>query len=301
MNIKQILKQGAEICGVFLLYLASYSIVRILFVSFLTYISIAPGTKLGDLSDSLSNHELTISSLGALIFILGSIALYPLVILPRSKFLQRGFFYPYFFRSFTQGAWLALVFCVVFLILGTYRYLGFFIHYEGAPLALLALIMRLGFLLALIYCDEYFFREQLLGRFVNSNRVSTTTAVILTSLLFVLLRAIQFDLGWMHAMTLFLLGIQLARFRIEHQSFVQGAGWMSGLLVIIHVFFGLPIYGVEFPGVLLLKYAEPLNSSRIDILLTGGGGGPLSSILLQVYLIGTMLWQATRNKSMMKT
>ncbi|MCM0606914.1 MAG: hypothetical protein KA715_12560 [Xanthomonadaceae bacterium] len=300
MNIKQILKQSTEICGVFLIYLATYAVVRILFVSFLTYISIAPGTKLGDLSDALSNHELTISSLGSLLFILGSIALYPLVLLPRSKFLQRGFIFPYYFRSFTQGAWLALVFCLLFLVLGTYRYLGFFIHYEGAPLALLALIMRMSFLIALIYCDEYFFREQLLGKFVNLSRTPLTNAVVLTSLLYVGLRAFQFDLGWMHAMTLFLIGIKLAQFRIEHQSFVHGAGWLSGLFVIIHVFFGLPIFGVEFPGVLLLKYSEPMNASRIDILLTGGGGGPLSSILLQLYLLGTILWQAYRNKSIIK-
>ena len=300
MNIKQVLKQIAEMSGVFSVYLACYWIVRVLFVSLLTYISIGPGTKLGDLSDSLSTHELTIASLGAIIFIFGSMALYPLVVLPRSKFLQRTFFVPYYFRSVTQGAWLALVFCVLFVILNVYRYLGFFIHYEGAPFALLALFVRLGFLVAMVYCDEFFFREQILGRFLYQGKSALTLAAVVTSIFFVILRKIQFDIGWMHAITLFLIGIRLSIFRVRHQSFVHGAGWLTGMLVMFHVFFGLPIFGVEFPGVLLLKYSEPLNATRIDILMTGSLGGPLSSLLLQGYLLSTILWQARRNKSMMK-
>lgn len=300
MNRKLVTQIIAEILGPFLLFLAIFIGVRLLFVSFLTYLFISPGTHLGDLSDTLSTHELTIAALSSLTFVMAAVLFYPLTNTPREKVFRWSWIQMQYFRANAKGAILALGFCLALILIGAYRYLGFFIHFENTSMAFLGLIIRAACWVVMVYCEEYFFREHLFTRLLRIEKIPPALPVIITSFLFVGLKAIQFDLGWMHAFTLLLVALRLGWMRLETGGFVEGAGFWTGMGIIIHVIFGLSILGVEFPGVLLLKYIEPQQIDRYDIFLTGGPGGPLSSFLFQFYLSITILWQAATKKFMIR-
>ena len=120
------------------------------------------------------------------------------------------------------------------------------------------------------------------------------------------IKVIQFDLGLMHLMTLFLLSLTLAARTWTDQDFVRGAGFWAGLLIVFHPLLSLPVLGDDFSGVLLIKYqaaAEVLadGESSTFRFLTGGAGGPLSSFALQLVLLLSVCQSVFKNRKMLWT
>jgi len=143
--------------------------------------------------------------------------------------------------------------------------------------------------------EEILFRHDILTRFAG--RLPRLAAITATSVLYCAVKRLQFDLGIMQLWTLFLVSTVLGLKALKEGGYHHGAGFWSALLVLFHALLGLPVFGNEFAGLLLIKYAGPLGETghwfraiwegtdmRTTVFLTGGLGGPLSSFALQFLL-----------------
>ncbi len=136
----------------------------------------------------------------------------------------------------------------------------------------------------MVYIDEFIFR----GRFMAHIRGAAhpLRAVILGALLYALSKAFQFHIGWAHLVTLGLLGTALSLRAYFNRDFAAGAGMVAGFLIVAHCVFSLPIFGNESQGVVLLRYDIHLDIDAPTVrFLTGGLGGPLSSVVLQTVIL----------------
>lgn len=291
--------------------LAGYSawifVFRLVILTFITFFVMSGGRKprFEEVSDAFGATEVGITGLGALLFVSFLVAFYPITRSRRQDIITGERMERRFVPGFAQGAVFALGVVLAFLLSGTYRYLGFFVQFEGISLALVNVGFRVASLLLLVICEEFIFRGKILPSIrswlrqipaANSSRRRTAglavdlSAAAITSIAFCWLKVLQFDLGWMHLITLFIVSMNLAFRAMEDGDFARGAGFWAALLVVFHPLLSLPILGNEFSGVVLVKYASsagvlPDMESDTTRILTGGAGGPLSSFALQLLLL----------------
>jgi hypothetical protein len=275
-------------------YVAWILAFRLISLSFVVYFLTRAGhpATFEEINDAFSNNEITFIGLsaGCFLFLLKSLA--PLIEASTSetelKFSFRDIRDEYF-PGFLQGALLALSIVAGLLLTGCVRYVGFFVQIEDAGLAVLGIVLRVIALIAIGLCEEYLFR-----------RVSRTVPVQIgiLALLFSVVKLAQFDLSWMHFATLFLLSTALSARRSQEKSFLPGAGFFSALLIVFHPLLSLPILGSDFSGIFLLKY-QP--QAFVPAAISGGAGGPLSSLALQaILLIETIRGWISHKKSLLK-
>jgi hypothetical protein len=104
----------------------------------------------------------------------------------------------------------------------------------------------------------------------------------------------------MHLITLFLISMALGVRSISEGEFARGAGVWAGLLVVFHPLVSLPVFGNDVQGVVLIKYQESAESvSEAFRMLTGGAGGPLSSVALQVFFLAEVIQRVIRDKKIL--
>jgi hypothetical protein len=271
---------------------------RLLMLTFITYF-LTSSARLGqrpkfeEISDALSANELSLLGLGAALFVLMLRGLYPIASTTTKDIFTPARFERYFAPGFAHGALLSAGVTLAFLLSGNYRYLGFFIQFDDAPMAAITVLFRMMALGALAYFEEYIFRHkisrgiehQLWGtRPVNASaRFGVTIAV---AILYCLVKCLQFDfsLGITQVITLFLVSMVLSIRAISDNDFGRGAGFWAAMLIIFQPLLGLPILGSEFNGVLLIKYQPGETADGLTRFFTGGAGGPLSSFALQIFL-----------------
>ncbi len=268
------------------------AVFRLIALTLLTYFMITGnhGVRFEELSDAFTSNELTFMGVGSALFVLACRWLPSQSILSPPQplpALSKAAWLP----GFTQGSILAGGIVLVFLLLGSHQYLGFFIQMDGAPIALLTLFVRTLALCSFAYFDEYIFRKQIEAplihelcqgekRWIRQLQVTAGTA-----LLYATVRWVQFDLGWMTFFTLLLLSSSLSLRAAHSKSFVQGAGFIAGILIFFQPICSLPVFGSDFMGLILMKYqSKTMETDYFTRLLTGGAGGPLSSLSLQVLL-----------------
>lgn len=249
-----------------------------------------------DVGEAFSASEITTIALAALLFVTLMRSLNPITNTTFQEIFTPERLEKNFVPGFFQGSVLAAGMVLAFLLSGAYRYLGFFIQFEEAPLALTSVILRIIALLVFVYCEEFIFRVKLLG-FLREIRPDTQkpflqdlTAAVLCSLVFVGIKILQFDLGIMHKATLFLVSMALCMRALCHKDFAQGAGFWAAILVVFHPLLSLPVLGSDFAGLLLVKY-QSLTPDGQDMqsttarFFTGGAGGPISSFAIQILLL----------------
>jgi hypothetical protein len=271
---------------------------RLLSLTLLTYFLISAKSSFQDISDSYSANELTLLGLGTFCFILLLLALHPLTTTTREELVSGYRLEKQFIPGLLQGSILAVSLVLAFLIAGFYSYVGFFIQLEGFPLAMLSIVLRTSALLGLVVGEEYVFRQRIQNHL--RSQYPDLTSVLLTSALYLGLKIIQFDLGWLQSFTLFLLSISLGLRALENIDVLRGAGYWAGLLLVFHPLLSLPVLGSEFQGVLTVKY--DLQSDSIGDgarWITGGLGGPLSSMGLQLILLADIANQFVKNKKLL--
>jgi hypothetical protein len=254
-----------------------------LVIYFLTHTS-GKSVLFEEVNETFGAHELSLVGFGALAFILLFKGFSPLwredhVKLFSPKELQKSFL-----PGFVQGALMAAALIGALLLSGSYRFVGFFVQLEETPLAILGIFMRTLSLFALCYCEEWIFRKKTFEFSIDRNDTfeRTMTKIVWISLAFSAIKFIQFELGWMHLLTLFLLSITLSVKQLNDRNFTRGAGFWCGLLVIFQPFFSLPLLGNDFSGVFLVKYQAPTTALR---LFSGGEGGPLAGFAFQFLLL----------------
>jgi hypothetical protein len=285
----------ARAAGYLLAYAGWILVFRMLVLTFLTYFLTASGKhpRFEDISESFGANELTIMGLGALLFVLILHAFYPLTSTTRAEVFTPARLEKYFVPGFAHGATLAAGVTLAFVLSGHYRYLGSFIQFDEAPLAGLTVLVRILALGVFAYCEEYVFRHKIsryimsqLGHGRDPSRTATlpvrlaTAGVVAT--LYCGVKLLQFDLGVMQLATLFLISLALSMRAFADGDFARGAGFWAAMLIVFQPLLSLPALGGDFAGIVLIKYQG--SSPEVARVLTGGAGGPLSSLALQLLL-----------------
>jgi hypothetical protein len=267
-------------------------VVRLLMLTFITYFTISPTSRFQDISDAFSSNEVSLMGLSALLFLALISSLNPLTSTTIPEIITRKKIEKNFLPGFVQGSFFSGGLIVAFVLAGVYRYLGYFIQFDEAPLELANVLLRMAALGALVYCEEFIFRYKLKNLF--QEHLPDIAAANLIALFYCLIKLIQFDLGLMHLLTLYIASVALFYRTRNEGQFSRGAGFWAATLIIFHPLLSLPIFGNDFPGILLLKYQPVLSSGKLSTLdnsisgirfLTGGAGGPLSSFAFQLLLI----------------
>ena len=276
---------------------------RLLTLSFITYFLRASTSHFQEISEVYSSNEITLVGLCSLAFLALMLSFGPL-----SGTYKREVFTPEriekkFFPGFIHGAVLASGVVLAFLLSGRYGYLGFYIRMDEALLAITNVIIRVFSLAVMVYSEEYIFRHRILGnlsRFgrslvsVNDRRklspyFTDLGAIVVTAALYCLIKAVQFEIGISHLLTLLLVSIAVGLRTLFDQDFALGAGFWAAILFVFHPLLSLPVLGNEFSGVVLIKFlgtqAELQGESVTARFLTGGVGGPISSFAFQLVLL----------------
>ncbi|MFZ9594707.1 MAG: hypothetical protein ACO3A2_01365 [Bdellovibrionia bacterium] len=262
-------------------------------LTLITTLTISPRTNFQDISDAFSSNEVSITGLSALLFVLLLHWLNPLTSTRLQDLLSRDSMERQFLPGFFKGAFLAACLMVVFLLTGVYRYLGYFIPFEELPLELLNGVLRMSALMALVYCEEYLFRNRFIHELIG--KFPPWLIAQYSALLYCGAKILQFDLGIMQLITLYLVSWSLFLRLHGGTRFAQGAGIWAAILIIFHPLLSLPIFGNEFSGILLIRFPKEWTHTAFRFL-SGGAGGPLASFAFQLILIIDISQHLLRSK-----
>jgi hypothetical protein len=278
---------------------------RLLTLTFLTYFIISPNARFQDISDSFSSNEVSLMGLSSLLFVGLLYWLTPLTGTSLEEIITRDQIEKKFLPGFIRGVIFAGALICILILLGIYNYLGYFIQFGEAPLELANVFFRMAALACLAYCETFIFHNKLI-RYLKGH-VPDLGSALFIAVLYAGIKILQFDLGIMQLVTLFLVSISLFYHSLEttpgqsrelNPKFSFGAGFWAAILIVFQPLLSLPLFGNDFSGLLLLRYNSTLlethakwaglNSEQISIwirFLSGGAGGPLSSFAFQVVLI----------------
>jgi len=300
--------------AILMTYLGWSAVFKFISLTFVTYFVLSSGgtenSRFEDINEALSSSQLALVALcaGGYVFLIR-------LFQPHTRSSRNDFFSPQkietrFLPGFLHGAVLAAGVTLAFLLGGVYRYLGFFIQADQAPLAMAALLIRILSTLAFVYCEEFIFRKLILTCLTRRGELEEfspasefwhhVAAIAFTGAMYVGVKLYQFDLGWMQAMTLFLVAFALG-IRALTGDFSLAAGFWAAVLIVFQALLSLPILGNEFSGLVLIKYqslapaappgfwAPESTYGETLRFITGGAGGPLAGFAFQLLILFDIL------------
>jgi hypothetical protein len=238
-----------------------------------------------EVNETFAAHELSIIGFGAAAFVLILKGFAPLWRESSFQIVSWPDIRQNFMPGFLQGMLLAAALVTAFLLAGTFRFVGFFVQIEDTPLALFGIFVRSASLVAFVFCEEVLFRRYSLASLLRQKGDGLKTIfwkVGVLSVAYCVIKLIQFDLGWMHLITLLLLSLALSVRQLNGEPPSRGAGFWCGILICFQPLFSLPVFGSDFSGVFLVKYQEYTTPLR---LFSGGAGGPLAGFAFQFLLL----------------
>lgn len=286
-----------------LLYAGWILIFKGLILSLVTFFMASrPTTTFQEISETLTANESSLLGVAALLFVMLLFWLNPLTTTTRSEIFTPQRFEKKFIPGFAQGAVLCSGLVLAFLLSGAYRYVGFFIQTEDTALASIGLAVRVSALGLLLFCEEFIFRQKMYAHL--RAHAPDAVSVLVTSLAYVGVKLLQFDLGIMQTTTLLLLSVAIFYRNAADGDFMRGAGFWVAIALIFQALLSLPILGTEFNGLVLIKYQSAI-AGGLDVgtassrFLTGGIGGPLSSFVFQLILVVDALRGLLRHKKIL--
>lgn len=264
---------------------------RLLMLTLLTYSMVSPTSRFQDISDAFSSNQVSFMGLGAFSFIVLLYFLRPMTTFEGQDFISRNHIELDLFPGLISGIFMAASLVILFVLAGPYRNFGSLVQIKEGLLEFLNILLRIFAVGVFVYCEEYLFRQRLL--LLLKSRLSPLITVNLVTLFYVWIKFLQFDLGIMHLVTLYLVSLALCCRSLNGRSFAYGAGIWGGILILFHPVLSLPIFGNEFSGLLWLKYQALAPLPR---LLTGGQGGPLASLTFQILICLDILRSILKKK-----
>ncbi len=333
-NPHSLLKPGLFLGG----YLAWVFAFKLLILSLMTYGSMTSSAgdhQLQEISELYESNEIGVMALATLTFLgfLGSLG--PLSQTRLSGVFPREEMEQYFLPGLLKGVLLGLSFVALFLCVGIYGYFGPSSSLEEAPLTLANTILRMIALFGWVMGQAFIFRKKILPPLLE--HTSPKVAAHGIALLATLVQCLHFNLSWMHFINLYLLNLSpllltpsplaptLQAKRLQNApslaaglaagpTFIPGAAFLSGLLIVLHPVFSLPILGNDFSGLLLVKYQPEWTTHLLALYphgqgwlryIHGGMGGPLASLALSLLLTAWLvlralkvsLWQAYHRRN----
>jgi hypothetical protein len=247
-------------------------------------------TRFDDISEVLSSNEVTLMGVAAILFVLLVRAFHPITTTRTEEIFTGERFEKRFLPGFLHGAVLAMGVALAFVLSGTHRYFGFLLSFDDAAIGAVTILVRALALVLMCYCEEFIFRHKLSRHLTRIMHPVAASGFV--ALLYCLIKALQFDLGVMHFITLFLISMTLSLRTAKDRDFTEGAGFLAALLIVFHPLLSLPVLGNEFTGLVMIKYQaaggdtlEPTLQQSTLRVLTGGAGGPFSGLAFQILLI----------------
>jgi len=276
---------------------------RLFILTVLTFFLVPQSPRLEDISEVISANEILIAGTASLSYLILIQFLHPIVLIGKGQIFTWKHFGTSYIPGLIRGAVLAGGILLAFKLAGLYEFLGVFLNIEDTLVVVGSVGTRILAVIALVYCEEFLFRGKILG--LLREHFHDLQACVAISILYCLIKWIQFDLGIMQTLTLFLISIALSLSVVNKQHFTLGAGFLAGLLLVFHPLAGQPILGTDFHGLFLFKYQGSsgevaglltgylgeYTDSRLNLFITGGIGGPLSSFALQSMFMLYVLFQ----------
>jgi hypothetical protein len=278
-----------------LAYLSWNAAFRLIVLSVVTYFMARSGSTFGEISETSNTNLILVCGVASLSFLFVLTQLNPIATVSRSEIVTGHLIEHRFYPAFLRGAVFACIFAFVGLASGYYHYVGFFVQSDAPALAIFGLLFRAVSIVLMVYVDEFIFRSRFMAHIRDGAHPART--VILCGLFYTLSKSLEFHLGLAHLVTLALLGTALSLRSYLHRNFAEGAGLLAGFLMIAHCAFSLPIFGNESQGIVLLRYDFRLDVDAPTIrFLTGGLGGPLSSVAVQAFILFDIVRNIYREK-----
>jgi hypothetical protein len=271
------LKWATRPATLVLSYCAWILFVRLVTLTLITFLMISPTSRFQDISEAFSSTEVSMMGICALLFVCLIYWLNPMTMVQRYEIVSRPHLERQFLPGILNGIFAASFFVFALSLVGIYQNLGYLIRLQDAPFELGNIVLRMAILAIFVYFEEFIFRYQLF-RYLP-DQVSEVVTVTGIGIIYCLIKNVQFNLSILQTVTLFLVSSALCFRTLSGEGFSKGAGIWAGILIIFHPLLSLPIFGNSFSGILLMK---PEGGFRF---LTGGLGGPLSSIGFQLLLI----------------
>src|SRR4051812_4291921 len=134
---------------------------RLLTLTIITYYTISSTSHFQDISDAFSSNEVTLISLSAVLFVGLLCSLSPLTSTPLSYVVSQERIERGFLPGFIKGALLSGALVLLFSLTGVYRYLGYYIQFNEAPIELVNALLRMVALCAFAYFEEFLFHEKI--------------------------------------------------------------------------------------------------------------------------------------------
>jgi hypothetical protein len=278
-----------------LTYLGWNAAFQLIVLSLMVYFMGQSGSAFAEISATTSTNQILVIGFSSLFFLFLILQMNPIATVARSEIATGHVIETQFYPAFLRGSVFACVFAFIGIATGYYQYIGFFVQSDTPAFAAFSLLFRALSILFMIYADEFVFR----GRFIDRLRdsVPPLQIVIIGTLFYTLSKGLMFHLGLAHLLTFALIGASLSLRAYYQRNFPQGAGLLAGFLIASHCAFSLPILGNETQGLLLLRYDIRLDiEAPIVRFLTGGLGGPLSSVAFQSLLLVDIVRNVYREK-----
>lgn len=192
-------------------------------------------------------------------------------------------------RGIASGTIAGLVYLLLFTVSRQGNFLGVYLTSTfGTPVFPLFFIDLLA-LGTLLFCEEYIFRHKILPLLLV--RMPAGWAVWLTTLFYLLVKYLQFELSAMDFLNLGLLNIALGYFFLKSGKAHRGLGFVMSLILLLHSGAGLPLWDNESPSFFLFK-----STHRDQEILFGGGGGPFAGLALSSIFVVLAIGAAYRWK-----
>ncbi len=274
-------------------YIISFWLVRLVYLTLVTYSFVRSPTNsaLQKIGDVVRANQVLTYGFSALVFVTTLQILQPLT---RTQFKQvfdsrrlRESFAP----NALNGSILAAVLIIGSTLGGHMSYLGVYMKFDEVVFSLGSAALFGMAMFVTVVVEEFIMREvlepELHAKFGLLGTLAGSSAVYL------LLKWIQFDLGWTEIVNLLLLNLTLSMIARNERSYMASASFCAAFLTLVHVLFGLPYMGQDMPGLLLLRAA---SDDGLGTLLSGGTTGPESGIVLSVLLVIYLYLPQIRSK-----
>jgi len=278
-----------------LAYLSWNAAFRLIVLSIVTYFMSRSGSTFGEISETTNTNLILVCGIASFSFLVVLTQLNPIATVARSEIITGHLIENRFYPAFLRGAVFACLFAFTGLVAGYYKYVGFFVQSDAPAIAVFGLIFRATSIMFMVYVDEFIFRSRFMAHIRDG--AHPFRSIVLCGLFYTLSKSLEFHLGLAHLVTLALLGTALSVRSYFHRNFAEGAGLLAGFLMIAHCAFSLPIFGNESQGIVLLRYDFRLDVDVPTIrFLTGGLGGPLSSVVVQLFILADIVRNIYREK-----
>ena len=264
-----------------------------------------PGVR--EIADQYYSNAWTIQGWGSLLFFLAAWGLSVADPGPWSE-MSRSSWKTHFLPPFLRAAGASTAWILLLMAATPFQYLGAGFSWSEAPWSALTWLTRCVGWFGWAIGDEAVFRKLLLSRLRRwfSSRGDETPwvrhgdllSVLVVTALGVLTRAFGQNLGLSQTLTLTLLGLVLG-FRVcSGRHYLGGAAMLAASALVFQGLFSLPLLGQEQTGLWLLKFSPASSPSfspfpELMRFASGGAGGPASSGILQLFLLGALariLW-----------